>query len=280
MICLAPSERKKGRIVVANRLLSVLVADSDEGFAKGLCDLLETQKDMRSVGVVRSGDLVCAAVEQRRPDVLVMDMVLPALDGLGVLKALQGLSCHRPLVIMASCVGQEVYTRSALRLGASYYLLKPVDGELLLERIRELCALQEAESVLPLPESGGASFVAEAGSLRKRATRLLHDIGIPAHLSGHNYLRDAILLVLEDREAIYHMTKEVYPAIGSKYGKTPGSVEKAIRTALDVAWLRGRTEVLDEIFRFTVSAQKGRPTNSEFVALVADRLELETGNNA
>ncbi len=265
---------------MSDRLLSILVADADEMFTKSLCALLETQKDMKLTGVVRTGEQVIPMVEQNRPDVLIMDMVLPVVDGLGVLKSLKKLPGPNPLVMMVSCVGQEVCTRSAMSLGASYYLLKPVDRNLLLERIRDLCGHRDPLPADRASESGGASLVSDNSVWRKRATRLLHEIGIPAHLSGHNYLRDAILLVLQDREAIYHMTKEVYPTIGSKYGKTPGSVEKAIRTALDVAWLRGRTEVLDEIFRFTVSAQKGRPTNSEFVALVADRLELETGNNA
>lgn len=228
-----------------------------------------------------------------RPDIILMDIVLPCVDGLSFIKGVKELfgGLYSPEIIIVSAFYNERYMRETSANGVFGYFIKPVVTDVLLDAIESACENKSERfsgsygsfgkssiSIIEEPVSI-PSFSVDFGNLQRKLmvkiTQLLHDMGIPAHLCGHDYLRDAILMVMESHEVSGRMTKEIYPEIANKYKKSPQSVERAIRTALDVAWTRGKTELINDIFRFTVNIQKGRPTNSEFVSLIADYLNYE-----
>lgn len=262
--------------------MKVIIADNDDSFSGILKEYIDAQNDFTLKRIVKNGDEVCRAVEEERPDILIMDILLPVLDGFAVLKQLAAAGRKPMLTVVASVMGQELLVKKATDLGAAYFVLKPVDIPDLFDRIRFLAKAYAGSILSELPAPGGASYVRETVTaepspvnVKKEATRLLHEIGIPANLKGHNYLRDAILMVMDNRSLIGCVTKSLYPDIGKRYQTSPCSVERAIRTALEIAWMRGKTEVLNDIFGFTVSINKGKPTNAEFIALIADKLSME-----
>ena len=227
-----------------------------------------------------------------------MDIILPGIDGLFFIKdLLSNFSLDwSPKFIIVSAFYNERYIKDSSLMGVHSYFIKPVSFTVLLEAVRDASShntnqaipsymsfgkssISIVEEPVSFPDNEYSLQMQEGFSLNRKLivkiTQLLHDMGIPAHLCGHDYLRDAIMMVMNSHEVSGRMTKEIYPEIAKKYKKSPQSVERAIRTALDVAWTRGKTELINEIFRFTVNIQKGRPTNSEFVSLIADYLNYE-----
>jgi len=199
--------------------------------------------------------------------VLLLDLVLPGLDGMGVLQQL-GERERRPVTIVLSAFYNERMVTRAAALGAYYYIPKPCDVSALLARIRQ----SVGEEQLPAPFS--AADRAEETELESAVTEIIHEIGVPAHIKGYQYLREAIILTIRDMEVINAVTKVLYPAVARKFGTTPSRVERAIRHAIEVAWDRGDIETLQRIFGYTVSNIKGKPTNSECIAMIADCLSL------
>ena len=267
---------------MGDKRMKVVIADNDDSFSGILKAYMAEQDDFVLKRIVKHGDEVCSVVEEERPDILIMDILLPVLDGFAVLKRLTASGRRPTLTIVASVMGQDVLVKKATDLGASYFVLKPIDIPDFFDRIRFLAKAYEGNGTSEGSVAGGASYVRETMTaepspvnVKKEATRLLHEIGIPANLKGHNYLRDAILMVMDNRSLIGCVTKSLYPDIGKRYQTSPCSVERAIRTALEIAWMRGKTEVLNDIFGFTVSINKGKPTNAEFIALIADKLSME-----
>lgn len=276
-----------------NKKIKIVIADSDTSYTGNLKSYIDNEEGMEVSRIVNSGDQVNAAFEESDADVLIMDIILPVLDGFSVLKQIEKLAKKPSLVIVASVIGHELLVRKAAEAGADYYVLKPLNYQTFIERIKFLSniyvskhsfqeerELHDAVPILSFP----ATSVVNDGSLivekpilniKKETTRLLHEIGVPANLKGHNYLRDAVMMVLEDRKLINSVTKTIYPSIGQRYETSACSVERAIRTALETAWTRGKTEILNNLFGFTVSINKGKPTNAEFIALIADKLSLD-----
>ena len=257
-----------------NGMLDVAIADGDQTFLDLFGSYVSNTKNWNLLAAVSSGEQVLPLLRRKKPAVLIMDIVLPGIDGFGVLKAIQNEQMIKPVIIIASAMGRDFYTRTAMELGADYYILKPLDFGILLERARELAQKAYNKNIGAYPFDPQNSLIREDGGLRQDVTRLLHDIGIPAHLSGYQYLRDAVCMVIEEPALLYKMTKQVYPVLADKNGKSPASVEKAIRTAIEIAWMRGKTDLLDELFGFTVNSQKGKPTNTEFIAMLADRFHI------
>ena len=262
--------------------IKILIADDNIEFANTLNDYLGKEEEMEVVGIARDGNEAYEMIMEKSPDVAILDVIMPHLDGLGVLEKLNE-SNKLPLCIMLSAVGQDKITQKAINLGAEYYIVKPFDIELLLKRIKEFkyyepgtikgsYATREIKQqyIEISPESKK-----DESNLEALVTNVIHEVGVPAHIKGYQYLREAIMMVVTDIDIINQITKQLYPEIAEKYGTTPSRVERAIRHAIEVAWGRGQADTVESIFGYTISAAKGKPTNSEFIAMIADKLRLE-----
>ncbi len=258
----------------------VLIVDDNKRIVSILKDALEREHDMEVAGTASDGEEALRLISILRPDVVLLDLIMPKIDGLGVMERLKNREMkHKPEIIVVSAVSQENVTENAFELGAAYYILKPFDNRVILSRIR---ALRQQLSVQDeKKENKVISTVFEnrnrrlANSLEADVTDIIHEIGIPAHIKGYQYLRDAIIMSVGDTEMLGSITKVLYPTIAKRHKTTPSRVERAIRHAIEVAWSRGRVETIEELFGYTVSSGKGKPTNSEFVALIADKIRLE-----
>ncbi|SYX84769.1 sporulation transcription factor Spo0A [Paenibacillus alvei] len=267
--------------------IEILLADDNREFTNLLADFLSEQDDMVVTGVAYNGEEVLQFLEQTRavPDVLILDIIMPHLDGLGVLERLRNMDLSpQPKIIMLTAFGQESITQRAVQLGASYYILKPFDMDILANRIRQLAGVASNASVTGgsasnlMTSSASKSNVVPLGkskNLDANITSIIHEIGVPAHIKGYQYLREAITMVYNNIEILGSITKTLYPAIAEKYKTTPSRVERAIRHAIEVAWTRGNIDSISRLFGYTINISKSKPTNSEFIAMVADKLRIE-----
>ena len=279
--------------------LNVAVADDNERMVEVLGQIIEEDKDLELVGKAHNGEEICNIIREKEPDVVVLDIIMPKMDGLAVMeKFAHDKSLKKaPVFIVVSAVGQERITEDAFSLGADYYILKPFDNKMLLNRIkharragerrmREISRQTERTEEKQVP----------VRNLETDVTNIIHEIGVPAHIKGYQYLRDAIILSVNDMEMLNSITKILYPTIAKRHQTTASRVERAIRHAIEVAWSRGKMDTidelfgykygilpyrsLDELFGYTVSTGKGKPTNSEFIALIADKIRLEYKNRS
>ena len=247
---------------------TVLLADANEEFRMMLEEAIEQAGEFDVAAVSGDGQEALRLVEEKRPDLLLMDVALPGLDGLGLLQALREQEGERPKVIVVSAFCGERVQADAEKLGVCYYLPKPCEPNSLVERMRSIFEQS------PAPQED------RRGRLKNRVTAVIHEIGVPAHIKGYQYLREAIMIAVEDMEVINAVTKVLYPAVAKRFGTTPSRVERAIRHAIEVAWDRGDLETLQKYFGYTVSNAKGKPTNSEFIAMIADGLMLDSWENS
>ncbi len=258
--------------------LNVVIADDNERIVEMLNALIRTENDMEVVGTAGNGEEAVEVIKNNAPDVVLLDLIMPKMDGLGVLEKLQKDSSIRkmPAFIVLSAIGQEAVTEDAFALGANYYIMKPFNNEMLLGRLRSIRSRGERvlTPVCQTAERKRTEFI-EKRDLETDVTNMIHEIGVPAHIKGYQYLRDAIMMSVEDMEMLNSITKILYPTIAKNHQTTPSRVERAIRHAIEVAWSRGKMDTIDELFGYTVSNGKGKPTNSEFIALIADRIRLE-----
>ena len=244
-----------------------MIADDNKEFCVLVQEYIEEQADMELVEVAYNGMEVLEKLDTALPDVLVLDIIMPHLDGLGVLeKLVERPLDKRPKVIMLTAFGQESITQRVVDLGADYYILKPFNLDVLINRIRQL-ARESYDSK--------RKAAVKAKSLDVEVTNIIHQIGVPAHIKGYLYLREAILMVIRDVDLLGAVTKELYPLIADKYNTTPSRVERAIRHAIEVAWSRGNVDVVNSLFGYTIDVNRGKPTNSEFIAMIADKLRVE-----
>lgn len=265
--------------------ITVLIADDNTEFANTLSRYLEEEDDMSVIGIARDGDEAFKMVQGTHPDICLLDVIMPHVDGLGVLEKINEANMvKRPMCIMLSAVGQDKITQKATLLGAEYYVVKPFDIKLLIKRIKEI-KLYNPEQVTSnnlLERTAKPKYIEiskkqnnSETNLEALVTNLIHEIGVPAHIKGYQYLREAIIMSVNDTEMLNSITKILYPTIAKKYQTTSSRVERAIRHAIEVAWNRGRMDTIDELFGYTINAEKGKPTNSEFIALIADKIRLE-----
>lgn len=260
--------------------IKILIGDDNKDFCIILNEYLNTQTDFDVVGVAKDGLEVVDLIESTFPDVVILDIIMPHLDGLGVLERLNTMRLEkRPKVIVLSAVGQDKITQKALTLGAEYYVVKPFDMEIFAKRIRECFGMANNEAdrknyIAPL-SSAAAPIATTPRELESAITNIIHEIGVPAHIKGYVYLREAITMVVNNMELLSAITKELYPSISRKFNTTPSRVERAIRHAIEVAWGRGRIDVINNLFGYTIHNVKGKPTNSEFIAMIADKLRIE-----
>ena len=240
----------------------ILLADADEDFRALLTDTVNGENDMEVVGAVSDGEEALRLVCGGTVDVLVTDLVLSGLDGLELLKQIGEQSHRHPTILVVSSFTRGNVVNQAATLGADFFMTKPCRTDNIVERIRQL-------------RIGGLDPVSNRQSLETLVTAIIHEIGVPAHIKGYQYLREAILIAVEDMDVINAVTKVLYPEVAKRFGTTASRVERAIRHAIEVAWDRGDLETLQRYFGYTVNSAKGKPTNSEFIAMIADRLQLQ-----
>ena len=281
-----------------NDKITILIADDNPDFANTLTGYIEEDEKFEIIAIARDGKQAVEMILNTEPDVVLLDVIMPHLDGIGVLEKVTAANMKKhPICIMLSAVGQEKITQRALELGAEYYAIKPFDINVLLQRIKEIKLHKQqpqfrnsninnyninnninsymsreikAQYIEISPEKKK-----DEENLEALVTNVIHEVGVPAHIKGYQYLREAIMMVVNNIDIINQITKQLYPDIANKYNTTPSRVERAIRHAIEVAWGRGQTETVENIFGYTISAAKGKPTNSEFIAMIADKLRLE-----
>lgn len=249
----------------------ILIADSSEEFRTLLAEMLKEEGDFEVIG--KTGDGICAydMVTRMHPDVLLTDVILSGIDGLALLERISKMpESEKPAVIVLSGFAGERVLTAASEIGAAYFMQKPCDPAVLTSRIRQFAGRRRIEN----PHQS-LKEQCQDKSLVAVVTEIIHEIGIPAHIKGYQYLREAIILSIDDLDMINAVTKLLYPTIAKKFNTTSSRVERAIRHAIEVAWDRGDLETLQRFFGYTVSNLKGKPTNSEFIAMIADRLSLQ-----
>lgn len=264
--------------------ITILIADDNPDFANNLTSHIEEDDELEIIAIARDGKEAVEMILNTQPDVALLDVIMPHLDGIGVLENINAAHMKKfPMCIMLSAVGQDKITQKAIIAGADYYIVKPFDIEVLIKRIREIkffkpnqvgsnfMARETKQKYIDLPETEAK----REENLEALVTNIIHEVGVPAHIKGYQYLREAIMMVVNDIDVINQITKSLYPRIAFKFNTTPSRVERAIRHAIEVAWGRGQQEAVENIFGYTISAAKGKPTNSEFIAMIADKLRLE-----
>jgi len=244
-----------------NQMTRILIADSNQEFCQRLKDRLQGIKGYEVAAVAHDGKAAEELLRAARPDVLILDLMLPQQDGFAVLKAATQLE-KKPVSLVLAGFMTDFVSCMASDLGVQYFLARPCSPELVCQRLGEILSMDR--------KNGRPTQNIEA-----MVTSVIHEIGVPAHIKGYQYLREAILIAVRDMDVINAITKVLYPQVAKTFQTTPSRVERAIRHAIEVAWDRGDLETLQQFFGYTVSNTKGKPTNSEFIALIADKLQLK-----
>ena len=261
--------------------IRVMIADNNKELCNALSDHLSLQSDMELVALAYDGLVALEKVQAHQPDVLILDITMPYLDGIGVMERLQ--DCENvPKVIVLTAFEQEAMVQRMIGMGAVYYMAKPFDTTTLIERIRQFGAEKWPQGERVTEESSGYRtpvMVRERveNDLEMKVSKLFHEMGIPAHFRGYSYLRDAIIMAVQEVELLGNITKHLYPRIADKYRSTPSGVESAIRHTIEVGWQRGNPDCFASIFGPGERGNRGKfPTTASFIAKIADRLRLET----
>lgn len=252
--------------------IKILLADDNKEFSDIVCNHLNKQSDMEVSSIAQDGVEAYTMILEDKPDIAILDCIMPHLDGLGVLEKLNCSQLDKkPICIIFSAINQEKVTQRAIDLGAEYYIVKPFDLDALVIRLRQL----KSQTIPNKTNNIISNTNLTSCNLETKVTSMLHEIGVPAHIRGYNYMREAIIMAVNDMDILNYITKELYPSIAKKCNTTPSRVERAIRHAIEVAWNRGKIDAIDNLFGYTINTHKGKPTNSEFIALIADQLRLE-----
>ena len=267
--------------------VNVVIVDDNHMILNTLDEVISSEAGLSVIGRADNGKDAIDMIKDTQPDVVLLDLVMPQMDGITVVENIKKKTSmlKNPAFIILSAVGGEQMTEEAFQAGANYFLMKPFDKDILVNKIRRIGKrpvrpvpgkVLEAPLKAATPEEAAMNreeYMKE--HLETDITKMLHELGIPAHIKGYQYLRDAISMVVRDREMMEAVTKILYPEIAKKNYTSSSRVERAIRHAIEVAWGRGSLEVIDELFGYTISTGKGKPTNSEFIALIADMICLD-----
>lgn len=267
--------------------VNVVIVDDNPMILNTLDEVISSEAGLSVIGRADNGKDAIDMIKDTQPDVVLLDLVMPQMDGITVVENIKKKTSmlKNPAFIILSEVGGEQMTEEAFQAGANYFLMKPFDKDILVNKIRRIGKrpvrpvpgkVLEAPLKAATPEEAAMNreeYMKE--HLETDITKMLHELGIPAHIKGYQYLRDAISMVVRDREMMEAVTKILYPEIAKKNYTSSSRVERAIRHAIEVAWGRGSLEVIDELFGYTISTGKGKPTNSEFIALIADKICLD-----
>lgn len=262
--------------------LNVAIADDNERVLELLGEIVNSDEELEVVGKAKDGLEAYNIIKNKEPDVVLLDIIMPKMDGLSLMdkvnndKALK----KRPEFIVISAIGREQITEDAFNLGANYYIMKPFDNNMVINRIKHVRDNVKRKHVSERRISAyEKNNTVIKNNLETDVTNIIHEIGVPAHIKGYQYLRDAIIMSVKDIEMLNSITKILYPTIAKKHQTTPSRVERAIRHAIEVAWSRGKMDTIEQMFGYTINTGKGKPTNSEFIALIADKIRLEYKNN-
>lgn len=264
-----------------NRQIKIVIADDNEDIGNLLKEYLGSDSDLSIAGIAKNGLETLEIVKEQKPDILLLDIIMPQLDGLGVLESLKNLP-NKPIIIVYSAISHDKVTNTAISLGADYYMVKGIDMKLLKKRIKSYFmegyemdeAAEAVHDVVQTPEDS------EKKDLATELSAILQEAGILPHIKGYSYLREAIMEVIENIELLSAVTKELYPNIANKFNTTSSRVERAIRHSIEVSWNRGQLENINNIKGFNVNFEKGKPTNSEFIALISDKFRLRQNQEA
>lgn len=250
--------------------LKIVIADDSTEFAKNCAKIL-TSYGMNVVLTEKDGLKVVSTVRKEKPDVLIADVFMPNIDILGVLDEMSKIDKKsRPIVMAISSYANPRLEKEILEAGAIYYFIKPIDINMMAERIIKLSGWRNEDAPLKIENN-----TLSDRDLEVMITDIIHQIGVPAHIKGYHYLREAIMLSIKNSEIINSVTKLLYPTVAKKYSTTSSRVERAIRHAIEVAWDRGDIDVLNGYFGYTIQNERGKPTNSEFIAMISDKLRLK-----
>lgn len=244
----------------------ILIADDTPSFGMACAQLLKND-GYETILCKKDGERVVTLAQANHFDVIVMDVFMPQTDAIGVLERLRESGAQKPLVILISGVDNPSFESQMIGLGADYYFIKPVSAQAVASRIRQLLTWRGDKKLAVLNHPS-------ENEIELLVTEILHEIGVPAHIKGYQYLRTAIISCVEDGSMLSSVTKVLYPSIAKKYDTTSSRVERAIRHAIEVAWDRGDVDVLSSYFGYTIQSQRGKPTNSEFIAMITDKLKL------
>ena len=258
--------------------ISVIIVDDNEKVIENIDSALSKDTAIQIIGKAKNGQEAYELIRKSTPDVVILDLIMPKMDGLSLMNKVNedGAMIKMPFFIITSAISNENVIQDAFGYGAGYYLLKPFETNMIADRVKGVKSYNKR-----IPET---KKIIGAGEDRKHfmerniendVTSFIHDVGVPAHIKGYQYLREAIIMSVNDNEMLNSITKILYPSIAKKFQTTSSRVERAIRHAIEVAWNRGRMDTIDELFGYTINAEKGKPTNSEFIALIADKIRLE-----
>lgn len=251
--------------------VSVLIADDNKAFADNLFEYLKTKDDIASVNVAYDGEEACGMITETKPDVVLLDIIMPKRDGISVMNRISNSHlAKKPMCIALSVTASERIMKACQDAGCEYFLLKPQTNDAIYDTIRSFGTKAGRTSFEVVSKDDKKDYDLEA-----LVTDFIHELGVPAHIKGYQYVRTAIMMVVQNMELLNYITKQLYPVIAKKYSTTSSRVERAIRHSIEVAWSRGRPETMNKIFGYTIDTGKGKPTNSEFIAMVADRIRLQ-----
>ena len=245
--------------------IKILIADADEGFTSDLACYLKTNSSFDVVGAANDGEQAVRLLRTTQPNVLILDLLLPKLDGLSVLKEASALP-KPPIGLVLTNAMTDFAAQAAEKYGARYFLSKPCKLKMIAERVGDIIT---AERV-----TRGTRYL--SANVEALVTSMIHDVGVPAHVKGYQYLREAIMMAVDDKDVMRAITKVLYPQVARKFHSTSSRVERAIRHAIELAWERGDEETLRKFFGYTISNARGKPTNAEFIALFADKIQLRS----
>lgn len=262
--------------------INIAIADDNDRVVELLDEIISSDDELQVIGKANNGEDAFDIIKTKEPDVVLLDIIMPKMDGLSLMDKVNNdpdMKKH-PAFIIITAIGQEGITEDAFNLGANYYIMKPFDNDMILNRIKHI-----KSNIHKKPQESRKVNAYEnrvqytKRNLESDVTNIIHEIGVPAHIKGYQYLRDAIIMSVNDMEMLNSITKILYPTIAKMHQTTPSRVERAIRHAIEVAWSRGKMDTIDALFGYTINTGKGKPTNSEFVALIADKIRLEYKTN-
>ena len=254
--------------------LKIVIADDNKRMVDVIKEVINGEPQLDVVGTATNGEDTVDVIKKTQPDIVLLDIIMPQIDGLTVMQRIrEDNDCVNPAFIVISAVGREAVTEDAFNMGATYYVMKPFDNNMLIDRIKYIGGIINIKPV-NIKKSVNDSIPHNKHILENEITGMIHEIGVPAHIKGYQYLRESITLAVNDPDIINSITKVLYPTIAKKFDTPPSRVERAIRHAIEVAWNRGNPDILNDLFGYTISNGKGKPTNSEFIALISDNIRL------
>lgn len=269
--------------------INVAIADDNQRTVEMMTELLEQESDIEVIASADNGEDALRIIKERQPDVVLLDIIMPKLDGIGVIeKCREEMEYEQlPVFIVLTSIGTEKLIECINHMDIDYCMMRPFKQEVLIHRIKQVAKIKGLDQKIRQKEKLQSVEIRKQRTvldyefnMKQDVTKIIRDLGIPAHIKGYQYIREGIIMAIEDINMMNYITKLLYPTIAKKYKTTSSSVERAIRHAIEVAWSRGKVELLEEMFGYTISAGKGKPTNSEFIALIADKLRLDYHINA